>query len=45
MRQQHDVLHRQQLFRYFGLIGKDVEPGRHDLSLAERCDQSRLIDD
>ncbi len=45
MRQQHDVRHRQQLFRNFRLFGEDVQPGCHDLSLAERRDQSGLVDD
>src|SRR5262249_25207727 len=38
VRQQHDVVHRQELGRNVGLVGVDVEPGGENLSLLEGGD-------
>ena len=45
VRQQHDVVHRQQLGRNVRLVGEHVEPGTLDRARLERRDQRRLVDD
>ena len=45
VRQQHDVVHREQRRRDVRLVGEDVEPGGLDRARLQRRDQRRLVDD
>ena len=45
MRQQHDMLHRDQLGRHARLVLEHVEAGGQDLLVAQRRDQRGFVDD